>query len=135
MLNVDDILDKGLEAEEALTENERLIYAVAYLESIADMEGWDHYFTYDMKWYPLLIDLLRRAGDFRSLGIVNDYKKHFDELGVGFEAKEIDFFLCEASDDYFDTCPDWRELFSDMSEQRWRLIAAYFKNIGVNVKT
>ncbi len=43
-LTVDEMLDKGIGDETNLSEQEWPIFAVAYLESIADMEGWDHFF-------------------------------------------------------------------------------------------
>ncbi len=135
IIEVDNILDIGLSNESDLNENEKLIYAVAYLESVSDMEGWDHFFTYSMKLYPLLCRALKLASDLSSLSVIRDYEKHLESLGVDFKAQEIDCFLATATDEYLSTCPDWREQFSDLSEQRWVLIARYFQSIGVQLKT
>ncbi|MGY5734028.1 hypothetical protein ACXHP7_06990 [Vibrio chemaguriensis] len=134
-IDIDSILDKGLSQEENLTDVEWPVFVLAYFESIADMEGWDHFFTYSMKWYSAMYDLLRRANDFNSLRILQDYKNHFSQLGVEFTAQAIDNYLTEASDDYFTNCPDWRDKFNDYSEQRWELVSEYYKSIGVELKT
>ena len=134
-LTVDEILDKGISDETKLSEQEWPIFAVAYLESIADMEGWDHFFTHSMEWYPLVLRALKLSGDFNSLKIIDNYRKHFESFGVDFEATEIDKFLCFASDKYFSECADWREEFSQAAEQRWKLINQYYLNVGVVLKT
>lgn len=77
ILNTESIFDKGLKNEHELTENEKLIYSLAYFESIADMEGWDHFFTYSMKLYPSLIKILKLAGDHNSLRVLMNYENHF----------------------------------------------------------
>ena len=135
MLDIDKILDKGLEPNCSLNDNEILVFALAYLESVADMEGWDHFFTYNMDLYPNAIKILKLAGDFESLKVLNDYKKHFIDLGIQFNPTDIDYFLASASPQYFDFSPDWRELFSDLSEKRWELISAYFKRNNIKIKT
>jgi len=121
-MNSEKILDKGLIDESALSENEKLIFSVAYLESIADMEGWDHFFTYSMRLYPHVIKLLKLTNDEASLNILYDYEKHFEKLGVNFSPKEIDGFLTNAPDSYYNSCPDWRELFEQASKERWAKI-------------
>ncbi|MDM5131958.1 hypothetical protein OB962_13300 [Aeromonas piscicola] len=134
-LTVDEILDKGISDETKLSEQDWPIFAVAYLESIADMEGWDHFFTHSMEWYPLVLRALKLAGDFNSLKIIDNYRKHIESFGVGFEATEIDKFLCFASDKYFSECADWHEEFSQAAEQRWKLINQYYLNVGAALKT
>lgn len=62
-----------------------------------------------MEWYPLVLRALKLAGNFNSLKIIDNYRKHFESFGVDFEATEIDNFLCFASDKYFSECADWRE--------------------------
>ena len=69
-LTVDEILDKGISDETKLSEQDWPIFAVAYLESISDMEGWDHFFTYSMEWYPLVLRALKLAGNFNSLKLL-----------------------------------------------------------------
>ncbi|HDM8184996.1 TPA: hypothetical protein P0E26_001689 [Vibrio harveyi] len=135
MLNVEDIFDKGLTNTELLTEDEWLIFVVAYLESVADMEGWDHFFTYNMNWYPILTNSLELASDETSLKIIENYKQHFAKLGVNFHPESIDSFLVSAESGYYESCPDWRELFSGVSEQRWYKISAYFSSRGIKICT
>lgn len=121
-MDSDMILDKGLTDESALSEKEKLVFSVAYLESIADMEGWDHFFTYSMRLYPNVIKLLKLTNDQASLNILYDYEEHFKKLGVNFAPKEIDIFLTKAPESYFNSCPDWRELFDQASKDRWAKI-------------
>ncbi|WP_220718578.1 hypothetical protein [Agarivorans litoreus] len=135
MQNVDEVLDKGLTNTELLTEEEWLIFVVAYLESIADMEGWDHFFTYNMNWYPILANSLQLVSDEESLKIIENYKLHFAKLGVDFHPESIDSFLVSANSSYYENCPDWRELFSEVSEQRWLKIRAYFSSRGIKICT
>ncbi|WP_322114539.1 hypothetical protein, partial [Vibrio parahaemolyticus] len=135
MQNVDEILDKGLTNTELLTEEEWLIFVVAYLESVTDMEGWDHFFTYNMSWYPILTNILQLASDAASLEIIENYKQHFINLGVSFHPEAIDSFLASANNGYYESCPDWRELFSEVSEQRWLKIRAYFSSCGIKTST
>jgi len=134
-LNVEEILDKGIENESCLDENEVLIFSVGYLESIADMEGWDHFFTYSMHLYSSLCKALKLAGDFASLKVIENYKSHFQSLGVPFEAKKIDIFLTNATDQYYSSCPDWREEFSILADQRWSLLTDFFRTEGVQIET
>ncbi|MGD8113131.1 hypothetical protein [Vibrio sp. NTOU-M3] len=135
MQNVDEILDKGLTNTELLTEEEWLIFVVAYLESIADMEGWDHFFTHHMNWYPILINSLKLASDEASLKIIENYKQHFVILGVNFNPESIDSFLASANSSYHESCPDWREQFSEASEQRWLKIGSYLSSHGIKIRT
>ena len=134
-LNVEKILDKGLQDEDSLTQDEKLIYVVAYFESISDMEGWDHFFTYSMEWYPLLTKILKLAGDFSSTKIIRDYKIHLKELGVAFNAQDIDTFFTNVPNEYYIFCVDWREKFSNSTEQRWQLIVRYFKTLNIRLET
>jgi hypothetical protein len=134
-LSVVEILDKGLSDQSNLSDHEWPVFAVAYLESVADMQGWDHFFTYNMKWFPLVVRTLKLSGDLQSLRIIEDYRKHFEKLGVDFEADEIDQFLAKVSDAYFDECPDWREEFTQLANTRWGLIAQHCRSVGVNLQT
>ena len=130
MLNVDDILDKGLKRESLLTDHEQLIFAIAYLESLSDMEGWDHFFIYNFNWYSKLIEALELSDDQLSLNVLNDYKQHFIKLGVPFQAKKIDGFLLIADEQYFENCIDWRESFYEIADQRWNKVQLYFNRLG-----
>lgn len=134
-LSVDEILDKGLSYQSNLSEHEWPVFAIAYLESVADMQGWDHFFTYNMEWCPLVVRILELSGDLQSLRIIEDYRKHFEKSGVAFEAGEIDQFLVKASDAYFDECPDWCEEFAQVANTRRELIAQHCRSVGLNLKT
>lgn len=133
-MDVEEVLDKGLEDESGLSEVELQVFSVAYLESVADMEGWDHFYTYSMHLHPIMTSLLLSAEDRASLKVIQDYEKHFSELGVAFNVKEIDAFLSSASESYYSSCPDWREEFSLLSDQRWDKIVSYLNGQGIKLK-
>jgi len=133
--DVDEILNKGLEDEDRLTKNELLIYSVAYFESLADIEGWDHFYTYSMRLYPSLLKILKLTGDIESLRILKDYENHFEKLGVKFAPEDIDQYLTTATNEYLESCPDWREQFSELGDNRWKLISSYLKLQGIELKT
>ena len=135
VLTVVEILDKGLQREESLSEIEWPIYIVAYFESIMNMEGWDHFFTHNMKWLPQLKKFLSVVGDFESMKVIQSYKKHFEELGIHFSTQEIEAFLAQATDEYLDNCPDWCEQFDNAYEHRWELICKHYNSLGITVKT
>ncbi|NRB81901.1 MAG: hypothetical protein HRU38_25135 [Saccharospirillaceae bacterium] len=134
-LNIENILDKGIDDEKSLSKLERSVFVVVYLESIADAQGWDHYFTYSMNLYDELELILTNCNDQLSLAVLNDYKGHFNDLNVNFSSVAIDDFLSKANHEYFDNCSDWREEFEKCFEQRWSLISAYFLNLGISVET
>lgn len=127
--DLSEILDKGLTNENNLCEIERKIYVVLYLETVADMEGWDFFFIYKMEWYEILINTLKTIGDRKSLQIIFDYEKHFRDLNILFTSASIDDFLLKAEDHYFESCPDWRELFSANRETRMNLLIEYYQRI------
>ncbi|WP_444886454.1 hypothetical protein [Microbulbifer sp. JMSA008] len=135
ILDIDDLLDKCIEVESSLGEREMFLYSVAYLESVADMQGWDHFFTHSMHLYVPLCQILKLSGDLDSLRILKNYESHFSAFNVRFGAKEIDTFLSIATESYFASCPDWREMFSGLTEQRWSLISKYLESIGFQLKT
>ena len=128
------ILDKGFENEESLNSDEWTIFIILYFESLADMEGWDHFFSYKMNWYPILIETLDLIKDTESLSVINNYKKHITDQNIEFTSEAIDTFLLNADDKYFDSCPDWREDFSDLSGKRWELLSQYFNKSGLKIK-
>ena len=134
MLFVDEIVDKGLRHSSDLTDEEKPIYYLAYLEQVADMEGWDFFFIYNMDSYPLVKQLLISSGDFNSLKILKSYEDHFRALGVTFSSKEIDEFLLKASEAYYLSCPDWRAMFSKVYSERWKLISKYYGSIRLELK-
>jgi hypothetical protein len=135
ILNLDRILDKGIEDENSLLDIEQPIFSIAYLESIADSQSWDHFFTYSIHLLDEVERTLKKSGDFQSLSILNHYKKHFNDLGVTFTAQSIDNYLCSATEEYFSKCPDWREKFEACSIQRWELLSHYYKSLGVILET
>ena len=135
VFDVFDITNKGIGNPDKVTESEWPIFVVSYLESIADMEGWDHFFTYSMQWYDSLCAALEMIEDSKSLKIIENYVQHFGELGIHFDAKSIDSFLESATDEYIETCRDWREEFSTASEKRWELLAEFYRKRNIKLIT
>lgn len=135
VIDVFEILDRGIDNEKNLSESEWPIFIVSYLESIADMEGWDHFFTYSMNWYPALSQALEMVGDTKSLKVIESYVQSFKKLGVKFDAESIDEFLLKAPDEYFESCPDWREEFTELAENRWKHFSNYYESDDIQLKT
>ena len=135
MLFVDEIVEKGLTNLSGLSDEERPIYYLAYLEQVANLEGWDFFFTYNMDSYPLVKKLLVSAGDFSSLKVLKSYEDHFKALGIKFSSKDIDGFLLQASETYYRSCPDWRAMFSKLYRKRWKLVSKYYGSLGLELKT
>lgn len=134
MLFVEEIVDKGLRSISNLNDEERPIYHLAFLEQVAAIEGWDFFFIYNMDSYPLVKQLLISSGDFNSLKVLKNYEDHFKSLGVKFSSKEIDDFLLNASEVYYRSCPDWRDMFSKIHSERWNLVAKFYGSTGVELK-
>jgi hypothetical protein len=132
-MNVYEVGQKGLENVASLTEMEWPIYIVSYFECIADMEGWDHFYLYNMEWYPLLVDFLEQACDQASLSVLRDYEHHFVRLDVGFNSIEIGGFLNAPPKDYLANCPDWRDKFEVTSAQRWKLIQLHYNSHDIKL--
>lgn len=135
IIDVFEVLQKGIDNENSLSELEWPIFVVSYLESIAEMEGWDHFFTYSMKWYPKLSQALEMIDDFSSIKVIESYVEHFKVRLIKFEARSINVFLTNASDEYFELCPDWREEFTALGDTRWRRFTDYYESIDVQLKT
>ena len=134
MLFIDEIVERGLTHLSSLTDEEKPIFYLAHLEQLADIEGWDFFFIYNMDKYPLVKQLLLASGDFSSLKVLKNYEDHFKELGIQFSAKEIDHFLLHASGEYYASCADWRAQFSTLYSERWKLVSKYYGSIGVELK-
>ncbi len=134
MLFIDEIVEKGLIHLSRLTDEEKPIFYLAYLEQLADMEGWDFFFIYNMDQYPLVKQLLLASGDFSSLKVLKNYEDHFKKLGIKFSPKEIDDFLLHASEEYYASCVDWRGQFSTLYPNRWKLVSKYYGSIGIELK-
>lgn len=134
MLFVDEIVEKGLTHFSDLSDEEKPVFYLAYLEQMASLEGWDFFFIYNMDSYPLVKQLLLASGDFSSLKVLKSYEDHFKDLGIKFSSKYIDEFLLKASETYYSSCPDWRGQFSTHYSNRWKLVSKYYGSIGVELK-
>jgi hypothetical protein len=67
VIDVFEILGRGIDNEKNLSESEWPFFIVSYLESFSDTEGWDNFFTYSMNWYPELSQALEMVGDSKFL--------------------------------------------------------------------
>ncbi len=133
-LRIEDVCDRGLKDAGSLTSEERLVYLLADLETLIDMEGWDHFFmTPCMRYYSDLISGLQAAGDSVSVEVLRDYENHFSRYGVAFEPEAIAAFLCESPDGYESSCRDWQEEFEAAKETRWKKIEEYLAPRGYEI--
>ncbi|MEM8860250.1 MAG: hypothetical protein AAGD96_18130 [Chloroflexota bacterium] len=134
MLQVFEITQRGLTNRDSLSQVEWLIFVVDYLESVSTFQGWDHFFSYNMDWYPKVLELLESADDKASLAVLHNYEEHFKKLGVDFTSEAIDNFLTNPPVGYLESCSDWRDEFVNLHNQRWKLITEYFKSKGVEIE-
>ena len=132
-VDVFEILDKGIDSIESLTDFELQFFCVAYLELLADMEGWDHFFTYSINLYSPLRESLKQVNDRYSLDVLDNYETHFNTYNVSFDQKSIGQFLLNVDDSYLLSCPDWREMFSELSPSRWDLFKQYYLKHGYDI--
>jgi hypothetical protein len=127
-----EVYERGLRDAESLTQAELLVYALIELETYADMEGWDHFFTSDkLLFYPALKAGLVAAGDAESLAVLDDYERYLASRGVPLEADAIDEFLCAQADDDLTRCRDWREDYSRLGPERWEKVKAHLRRGGL----
>ena len=133
-LRIEDVCDRGFKDAARLTPEERLVYLLADLETLIDMEGWDHFFmTLRMQYYSDLISGLQAAGDSVSAEVLRDYEEHFSLYGVAFEPKAIAGFLSEEPDGYASSCRDWQEEFELAKETRWKKMEQYLAGRGYEI--
>jgi hypothetical protein len=133
-LLIQDVCDRGFKNAASLAPEERLVYLLADLEALIDMEGWDHFFMTDrMQYYPDLISGLRAAGDSVSVEVLQDYEQHFGGFGVSFEPEAIAKFLSEERDGYISSCRDWQRDFELAKETRWKKIEEYLSHRGYEI--
>jgi hypothetical protein len=133
-LRIQDVCDRGFKNAASLTPEERLVFLLAYLEALIDMEGWDYFFMHDrMRYFPDLIDGLRAAGDLVSVEVLKDYEQHFSRYGVSFEPEAIAKFLREEPDGYMNSCRDWQRDFELAKETRWKKMEEYLSRRGYEI--
>jgi hypothetical protein len=125
-LSPDEILNRGFGDFESLAPLERIVFVLLEFECLMEMEGWDDFFT--SKWscyYPEMKRGLLLAGDLESLEVLQDYETHLIDHGVSLDPSSLDAFLCSQNTDYFTTCRDWNEDYSQLKDHRWRKIRDY----------
>ncbi|WP_038170006.1 hypothetical protein [Verrucomicrobium sp. BvORR106] len=134
ILDIQAVYSRGLTDPKSLTSQERLVYLLVDLETCADMEGWDHFFMHSgIEYYPEILAGLRAAGDMESLEILQDYERALREHGVAFDSDAIGDFMCNASDEYLQSCRDWREDYSRLAEARWQKVKDYLSQYGYTI--
>jgi len=125
-----EVYQRGLRDPEALTGEERLVYLLIELETYADMEGWDHFFTTPlMRFYEELKGGLQAAGDLRSAGVLNRYEEFLRSHGVALEPDAIEEFCGAADTDG----GDWHEEYSRLNEARWERIREWLRSRGITL--
>lgn len=130
-IDLNRVFERGVENPDALDCHELAIFALLQLETLADMEGWDHFFTTTtFRFYPALKAALIDAEDFRSLQVLESYEAYFRFRGVLFTPEHIEAFVSSLSDQELTADPDWRESFSAASGDRWLKIERWLAKHG-----
>jgi hypothetical protein len=130
-----DIYERGLRDLSSLRGEERLVFMFQDFDNLMEMEGWDHFFTYEHHfiWYAEMTESLRKIGDEASLCVLENYENHLKARGVGMSPGEIRTFLNSTADDYLAACPDWCGQYCELREDRWTKANTYFRNQGVEL--
>lgn len=125
-----EVYRQGLKAPEALTAEERLVYLLLELETYADMEGWDHFFTTPlMRYYDELRSGLQAIGDPDSVGVLDHYAAFLSSHGVAMEPGAIEQFCCDQGTE----AHDWREDYGRHAETRWRRVREWLGQRGIEL--
>lgn len=125
-----EVYHRGLKDPEALSLEERLVYLVLELETYADMEGWDHFFTTPLlRFYEELKRGLWEAGALPSFEVLERYEAFLRAHGVVMDPDAIEVFCAEFEGE----AADWREEFSRLTEARWNEIRGWLKQRGVTL--
>jgi hypothetical protein len=134
-LSIASLFDRGFKDAASLTPQERLVYLLADLETLKDMEGWDHFFTadYRMRYYRDLLAGLDAAGDSVSVEILRAYESHFVRYGVSFTADAIVTFLSDVPEDFWKSSRDWEAEFELAKEERWNKVEEYLRRHGYEI--
>ena len=128
------IYRRGLSDPKALTPEERFVYLVMDLETLADMEGWDHFFMYSSGGYLNELKAgLSSAGDTASLAVLEDYEGRFLQQGIAMEPEALEDFIMAQDDSYFANDRDWRDEFTAVIEERWKKIQQYLQGKGIHL--
>ena len=131
-LDAMEVYERGLRDAESLTHAERLVYVLVELETYADMEGWDHFFTTDkLRSDPELKAGLVSSGDSESVEVLEDYERYLASHGVPLEADAIEEFLCSQSNNDLANCRDWHEDYSRLGPARWEKVKAHLRRGGL----
>jgi hypothetical protein len=129
-LTIDSVCHRGFADADSLTPQERLVYLLADLESLKDMEGWDHFFTTNrMCYYRDLVAGLEAAGDAVSVEILHAYEAHCRSYGIAFEATAIAKFLSDVPEAFWKS-RDWETEFELAKEDRWNKVEEYLRRYG-----
>jgi hypothetical protein len=130
-LDPTEVYERGLRDAESLTPPERFVYILMELETYADMEGWDHFFTTEkLRYYPELKAGLAASGDVESLEVLQDYERYLAAHRVTLDANGIADFLSSQSDADLAVWRDWREDYSCLSPVRWEKVRAHLRSVG-----
>jgi hypothetical protein len=130
-IDLNRVFERGVENPDALDSHELAVFAILQLEILADMEGWDHFFTTTtLRFYSALKAALVEAEDFRSLQVLESYEAYLRFRSVPFTPEHIEAFVSSLSDQGLATDPDWHESFSAASGDRWLKIERWLATHG-----
>ncbi|MES2461450.1 MAG: hypothetical protein V4671_12780 [Armatimonadota bacterium] len=111
-----------------------MVYLVQELETMADMDGWDHFFITSRAYYLGELKAgLKMVEDTDSLAVLEDYERQFaPHIGI-MEPEALADFLALQGNDYFHRDRDWRGDFTNLAEERWGRIDKYLHAKGIHL--
>jgi hypothetical protein len=128
---------RGLSSRTTLDEAELLVFAVMDLEAWMDMEGWTGFFTSPQSAavYPQLKAGLAAANDRASLSVLEGFERYLWANRVTMAPTSIDEHFTALDDASSAALPDWRAEFAEATAQRWKLISAHLRSVGIELVT
>jgi hypothetical protein len=125
--------DRGLSDLDSLVGAERLVFMLQDFDNLMEMEGWDHYFLHKhhFAWYGEMKRWLHQIGAEGSLAVLNNYESHVRSKGFEVSPSDIESLL--TSEDELDhrSCPDWRDQYCALREDRWEKAIAFLRDQGI----
>ncbi|MCE9546138.1 MAG: hypothetical protein K8T25_11540 [Planctomycetia bacterium] len=129
------VYEQGVEDPDNLSRDERMVYLLIEFQTYIDMEGWDHFFQTDkMRYYKELKGALKKIKDIDSLSVIENYEQELRSNGIAMDPTEISEFLDSQEETYLSNRCDWRESYSQRSDERWQKCREYLHKKGFELK-
>ncbi len=131
-INPLEVLGRADTDPQSLKPYEKLVFTLYNFDLIADMEGWDHFFTHEhhFAWYDEMKHWLDKIDDIPSLSLLEEYENHLATQGVEVNPAAINEHLCLANQNNFETPRDWRNDYSELRPRRWNKANFYLQQNG-----